>query len=382
MKFIKIVLVVIILASIPYYKTVVYNFQIGTPFTGNKFYNPYEKNGGEWIKANFHAHTKMHFGFANGENEPEEMFYRYDSLNYGVSGISNYNSILPNCYNQELYIPIYEHGLNFGTIHQLVINASYVNRYDYLFYQNKNHKQAVINKQKDAGQLVVLAHPSFKNGYSKKEMQLLNNYDLFEGLSVRASSIELWDEALSYGHAVWITGSDDAHDKSEGHTGVCWTMVNVASKTKKNVMQALESGAFYAQRGWQAQEMNRIKKVSVNNDIYTLELNSKADSIILKSDFGQTVAVATNANDISYNIKPENTYVRAEIFETEPWNTYTKIYLNPVIRTKDSTFEKHNNENSPNLLKTWIVRILILIINILMLFFIFKTPRKKTVETN
>jgi hypothetical protein len=372
MKFIRIIAVLIVLFTLPYYKTVVFKFEKGTPFQGNQFYNPYQSIGNTWLKANFHAHTILHFGLMNGENTPEEMYSRYDSLGYGMPGISNYNNILPDTYNRELYIPLYEHGRNLGTVHQLAINAKKVVNYDFPFYQSKSNKQAVINKQKEAGELIALAHPSFKNGYTKKDLHYLNNYDLFEGMSVRAGSIELWDEALSHGHAVWIMGGDDAHDMEIPNTGVCWTMANVADTGERALMNSLSSGAVYAVRGWQAQEMHRLQSVTVDSGVYMLELNGKADSIVLKSDFGKTVAAIAGVERISYQIQAENSYVRAEIFDTEEWNTYTKIYLNPVIRTETGALVKHNNKVEPNMLKTWLFRLILFLFQIGLLLFVFR----------
>lgn len=375
MKIVKIGLVILILLSLPYYKTEIFNFEEGVSFKGDLFYNPYSEISDVWLKANFHAHSKLHFGLANGENTPEEMFHRYDSIHYDLPLISNYNSILPNNYNRELYIPAYEHGRNFGTIHQLVLNSEEVENYDFLFYQSKSHKQSVINRQKMAGELLILAHPSFKNGYNKKELRVLNNYDLFEGVSPRASSIELWDEALTHGHAVWATGSDDAHEKGVNYTGVCWTMVNVNDTNEQAILKALKTGAFYATRGWEAQEMFRLKSVSVDTGIYHLVLDRRVDSVIVKSDFGKIVATATQTDRISYVIQQENSYVRAEIFETEPWNTYTKSYLNPVIRTKNGELTKHNSTATMNIFLTWFVRALFLVVHASLLGFVFK--RKK-----
>lgn len=368
MKFIRILLVLSVLLSLQYYKTTIYDFTKSQKFSGPMFYNPYENINKSWIKANFHAHNKLHYGLANGENSPEEIYTLYDSLKYNFAGISNYNYILPNHYNRSIYLPIYEHGRNFGTIHQLSLNSKSVKKFDFLLAQNIHHKQQVINKQQENSELVILAHPSFKNGYIKKELQLLNNYNLFEILSPRASSISLWDEALSTGHAVWGTGSDDAHNLKEGSAGVCWTMVNTTDSSDQGILEALKAGRFYATRGWMAQEMHRLKSVEVNNMVYTMQLNRNADSIILKSDFGKTVAYITNADEIKYQIKPDNTYIRAEIFESEEWNTYTKTYLNPVIRVKKQPLQTHNNEAVPNIAKTWLFRIILFAIHFTMLF--------------
>lgn len=377
MRYLKIVFVLIILASIPYYKTIVFDFEKGKPFSGSMFYNPYENITQNWIKANFHAHTKLYFGIANGENSPEEMYNRYDSLGYDLACISNYNSILPDNYNQKPYIPTYEHGRNFGTIHQLVINTERVNNYDFFLFQNRHHKQSVINSQTETGELITIAHANFKKGYSKEDIELLNNYELFEGVSVMASSIDLWDVALSNGHAVWVTGGDDAHSNRKEKTGVCWTMINATDTSKEDITEALKRGAAYAQRGWKGQEMHRISKLTVKDGVYELKLKNKADSIILKSDFGKTVAFATNSKTISYKIAENNSYIRAEIFETEPWNTYTKSYLNPVIRTENGDFIAHNNLNVPNKFKTWLLRISIFMVNVFMLAIVFITPLKR-----
>jgi hypothetical protein len=118
--------------------------------------------------------------------------------------------------------------------------------------------------------------------------------------------------------------------------------------------------------------MHRMQSVTVDSGVYKLELNGKADSIILKSDFGKTVAAVANAERISYQIQPENSYVRAEIFDTEVWNTYTKMYLNPVIRTETGAMVKHNNNIEPNMLKTWLFRLVLFIIQIVLLLFVFR----------
>jgi hypothetical protein len=103
-----------------------------------------------------------------------------------------------------------------------------------------------------------------------------------------------------------------------------------------------------------------------------LELNGKADSIVLKSDFGKTVAAIAGVERISYQIQAENSYVRAEIFDTEEWNTYTKIYLNPVIRTETGALVKHNNKVEPNMLKTWLFRLILFLFQIGLLLFVFR----------
>ena len=152
-KFSKVLIIatlgIILITSVPYYKTTIYNFTEPKPFSGHEFYNPYKNIGSQWIKANFHAHTIMHNGLANGENTPDELYTVYDSMKYDLPCISNYNSILPNLLNRHPFLTAYEHGLNGGAIHQLVLNNEQANRFDFPFWQSKHHKQFIINDQKN-----------------------------------------------------------------------------------------------------------------------------------------------------------------------------------------------------------------------------------------
>jgi hypothetical protein len=366
-----IVLGLFLLATLPYYQTRIYNFSEPQPFTGDAFYNPYQTLGPHWVKANFHAHSILHFGLANGDNTPEEMYAVYDSMNYDLPCISNYNSILPDTYNRKLYLSAYEHGFNGGAIHQLVLNNKEALKFDFPFWQSLHHKQTVLEQQKSKDNIIVLAHPNYKTGYSANDLAYLTHYDLFEGISARASSIDLWDAALSHGHAVWVSGNDDAHNTRFGVCGVCWNLINTDSLTTEALVDNLNKGRTYATRGWIGQEMNQLVSLSVDSNVYSLVLQQASDSIILKSDGGKTVAVATQSDRISYTIPAEDSYVRAEIFDTESWNTYTKTYLNPVIRTPDGRLRQHGNTAEVNRFKSYAWRGGLLLFHLLFIGLIY-----------
>lgn len=381
LKLIKIVVGVVLglflLGTLPYYLTNIYNFSEPQPFKGNVFYNPYETLGKHWIKANFHAHSILHFGLANGDNTPEEMYAVYDSMNYGLPCISNYNRILPDTYQRQPYLSAYEHGFNGGAIHQLVLNNKESVIFDFPFWQSIHHKQTVLEQQKSADNIIVLAHPNYKTGYRAKDLASLSHYDMFEGISARASSIALWDVALSHGHAVWVSGNDDAHNTRFGVCGVCWNMINTNSLSTEALVGSLKLGRTYATRGWIGQEMNRPVSLTVDSNLYTLILKQASDSIILKSDQGKTVAVATQTDRISYTIPEDNTYVRAEIFDTEAWNTYTRTYLNPIIRTPDGQLTKHSITAEVNRFKTYAWRGGLFLFHLLFIGLIYYLYKKR-----
>lgn len=382
-KFIKIginiLIILLIISTIPYYNTRIYDFSEPKPFSGDSFYNPYSDIKGEWIKSNFHAHSKAFGGITKGKNTKNELIERYKSLGYKLICISNYNQADVD-HEGKQFFRAYEHGINFNWTHQLVINPEKTSFFDFPFIQSKSHKQFIINKLKSDNSIIALAHPTFKNSYSQSDLKYLVNYDFIEGLSQVTSSVADWDIALSNGHAVWIMGNDDSHNIGDGSNGICWTMINTDSFSEDQISKSLQRGSCYATRGWLGQEMNRIVSVNVSNNTYELLLEKESDSIILKSDEGKTVATETNKNKITYTFRSDDSYIRAEIFDTEAWNDYTKIYLNPVFRTQSKNLVRHNNNAEINVFETIIFVLLLFVSQAVVLFALylidFKSPSK------
>ncbi len=368
---VKCILALLFIASIPYYNVVFYSFTPSVPFSGEQFYNPYANTKGDWIKANFHAHSRLALGLTSGRNSVEEMYETYDSLNYDLPSMSNYNSLTDNS-EREFYVDVYEHGLNVVATHQLVINAENATKFDYPLFQFTSHKQYIINKLKTDKNLIALAHPTWKNSYSFSELELLQNYDLMEILSVNATSVQSWDRALSSGHVVWAIANDDSHDNDNSNCGIAWTMIGVSKKDPQDVVSSLREGHSYATRGWHAQEMNRLEEISVTDNIYRIKMERLADSITLIGDRGEVLATATNTDVLEYVIKKENTYVRAEVFETEEWNKYTKMYFNPVIRTIDGKIDTSFSEIEISWFKTILYFIFLVIIDVTLIGVIVK----------
>ena len=372
---VRLVIVVLFLAALPYYYSCIYTFTESKPFAGKLFYNPYEQLNNKWVKVNFHAHTKLAGGIANGKNTSEEMLAAYDSIGYDLPCISNYNSILKT--DRVPYISDFEHGFNMGFVHQLVLNNKSANWFDYPLYQSVHHKQFMLNHVKKDNNLIALAHPNFKLGYSNDDLRVLTNYDLMEVLSRTATSVVSWDAALSSGHAVWAIGNDDSHEADINSIGVCWTSINVKENTSKSILSNLKKGNCVATRGWRGQNMQEVNFVKVDNGKVSIGLNSKADSIVLKSDLGKTVAFVVNDSIIEYQMKKNNTYVRAEIFETEQWNNYTRMYLNPIVRSKDGSFVAHNNKAEVSYFWTVLYWLGIMIFQSVFVFFLIRIKRRK-----
>lgn len=368
---VKIVLIFVLLITLPYYRSVFYSLEKNQPFSGDTFYNPYESTAGNWLKSNFHSHSKIAFGLTNGDNSIDEMLDTYDSMNYDLPCLSNYNS-LTKYPERKVTLNVYEHGMNLGFTHQLVFNTNTASKFDFPLFQFTGQKQFGINRLKTPDNLIALAHPSFKFGYSFDDLSYLKNYDLMEVVSHRASSIPYWDHALSSGKMVWAIGNDDSHSTDEGGCGIAWTMVRVNDTTSDAFVHSLRNGNCYAVKGWKGIEMNELDFLEVDNGLYTLKMKHAADSITLFGDDGKLLASIVNSDQLTYQIKNSDTYVRAEVFETEPWNTYTKFYINPVIRSNSDTFHNQMVELDISWFKTISFLIVLIIVHFLMLRFVWK----------
>ncbi|NLA16008.1 MAG: hypothetical protein GX877_05680, partial [Bacteroidales bacterium] len=193
------------------------------PFEGPYWYNPYQEvhPGGQWLRANFHAHSNA-WGFVTSgrKNTVEDIVCKYDSLGYDIIGISDYHRITnpfaagdaAGTPRGRLFVPVYEHGYNVMKTHQGAIGARKVYWNDYILPQTWSQKQHIIRKLKEKSRLVVLHHPAWMGGYSKKDMRSLTGYDLFEVLNDFWISEELWDVALSAGRPALLIAGDDAHN--------------------------------------------------------------------------------------------------------------------------------------------------------------------------
>ncbi len=379
-----------------YFLAPVYDFPKPSPFSGQKIFNPYkDMDSTNWIKGNFHFHTRAWSGLTSGRQNSNEAFWKtYRSLGYDVPCISNYQSISTFNKDSSFYIPVYEHGFGIRKKHQLCIGAKQVLWMDYSFIQNLNQKQAMIDRLRETTKVLALAHPDWENGYTLGDMQWLSNYDLLEVLDANWRSIPQWDAALSSGHPVFILADDDAHDINDPYEiGRCCTFINTPVNRSEDIMSALKSGnAFgaeinmhdketFADKAVNARKVPRLNQVRLDADTLRIAVSRKA----LKIEFiGQDGAVKKTMTDTSvawYKILPEDTYIRPFIiFPDENNNPGTKFYLNPVYRY-DGDVPTNALRAEINYPRTWILRIMsIPALFIILIFLAFRRYKKNNLN--
>lgn len=333
-------------------------------------------NSEHWIKCNFHAHTNAWNGLTNGRGTAKDIYNTYDSLGYGVYCVSDYQKINKTLMNKTGFIPAYEHGYGIEKTHQNVLGADKVCWIDFLLPQTLSNKQYILNSLSNSPEnIIVINHPSIRNGYDFSDFKYLTNYNCMEVLNSSAISLAHWDSALSFGKSIFIVGSDDVHDvHSEAHVGKMCTWVNVSSVNEKNVLNALRTGRSYGMIvGKSGEALPVLKQFEVVNDTISIEMSKEANQITFTGQNGQVLGIHNNTSSAQYIFKPADHYARTHI----SYKNGTIIYLNPVFR-----YDESNGKEIPavlNFKKTVAFRLMGVIILVfwVMIIFIFVLSRKR-----
>lgn len=321
-----------------------YDFPKPEAFQGAKWYNPYAQlDTNKWLKGNFQIQSLAWGGITDGSKNPTDTIISlYSRLGYDIIGISDYQKINTVLKGNSGYIPIYEHGFNMHKTHHVNIGTSKVFWLDFPFYQNKHHKQFIINLLRNKTEIIALAHPNFSlEGYTKDELAYLYNYDLLEALNHQRFSLAHWDAALSAGKPVFILADDDAHDLTNPYLfGVVSTYINAQKNSQVDVIKSLKSGNAYgftpytpseetfAKKEERAKNLPLLRFVKISND--TLWVSAQGNSktfTFIGGDQGKILHSVQNVDTAFYVLKPSNHYVRVEI----DYGLNQKMYLNPVI---------------------------------------------------
>lgn len=384
--FVKIPLIILLLAttigSSFYLFSPIYNFDEPTPFAGTKIYNPYSGiDSSNWKRANFHAHHRMWGGVTNGGCSEDELLNAYKSLNYDFIGISNYQHMTDYNKGTEFYLPVYEHGWGITKFHQLVFGADQVTWKEYPFFMGLSEKQNVLNRVQEGADLIVFNHPRFTRGLKKEDMRYLTGYNLIEAVSGMASSADLWDEALSSGHASFIVANDDSHNINKLYQlARNVTFVNVNTTKYSDLTEALKRGATYGLKvpnfgdgDWEIKKakndsLPKPLNIALLNDTLRLRLDQAADSIRIIGQGGISKQIVKDTTYIEYVIQPEDTYIRAEA----RFGNGVDMYFNPLFRyTNDQPLAKQELAHY-SFIKTLLYSFVWLIAILVQLFLLYK----------
>jgi hypothetical protein len=359
-----------------------YSFPEPHPFRGNFIYNPYRgADSTRWERANFHVHTRSHFGMTNGadSNQYVDRFYRY--FNYGIIGISDYQRINDYEKKNSWFIPEYEHGFMYYKNHQLVLNAKKVSWIDYFFYQTLSNKQYIIDYlKKDPDVVLTINHPALRQGYSFNDFKYLGNYNCVEISNNDRLFTSYYDTILSAGHPVFLMANDDAHNLTRLIEGChSFNLVNTIP-VRDSILQALTTGRSvgvnFNVTPYKSNEEKKaglmrlpaIRKISMEADTLTVSLSKPVKTFRFIGQNGAERAMISETPIGKYAFRDDDTYIRTEIICEDG----TIYFLNPVFRYDGTNL----TDNIPeyNVVKTWVYRSIVLSV-LLLIFIIWKYRR-------
>lgn len=320
---------VLVVVAGPYVWGPIYRFPEPTRFSGQQLWNPYQHLSGGWQRANLHAHGRAWIGMTNGQQSDAEVVQRYRDLGYDVPGVSDYQRIAAQ--HGIATMPLYEHGYNIGKRHQLAIGAHSVQWFDFLLWQSLSHQQYIIDRVKAKADLVALAHPATRDAYTTEDLQQLTTYDLIEVVNGPFAVEDVWDAALSAGHAVWAVANDDTHDLADSRrTAAGWNMIDAVTTSTADVVTALKAGRSYAvlRTGTvESANLTRLDRVDVAADTLTVSVTGAESSFTFVGQNGAVKKAVKNTTQASYQLAANDTYVRTVI--TSP---QAVLFINPVVR--------------------------------------------------
>lgn len=350
----------LVLIILPYLTCPVYEYPEIRQFNGSNYYNPYSSiDTSLWLKSNLHSHSRVWWGLTYGyKSDPEILMEKYRELGYDVTGISDYFKI-----NPLSQIPVYEHGAGIFKNHLLVIGADKVLFKDYLLWQSFHNKQNMISDLKTNNNLLAITHPDVRNAFTGNDMKFLKGYNMLEIINYNYCwSVNLWDSALSAGNPLFLIMNDDSHDITDPDDyGRVFMYIN-SEKNTESILGALKRGAVagidlkhdkYDTPAVLIQKSENAPKpvnCSISGDTLNYRFDKVCDTVKLIGQNGRLLKLAENVSEINYLMKPEDTYVRAEI---KQYNT-ANVYLNPVYRYNDL----NENKVQPviNYTVTWFLR--------------------------
>lgn len=352
------------IVCLAYATTELYVFKPTKLFSGQKLYNPYSMGISDLRRSNFHAHSKTWGGLTNGADRIDSIVGCYIRTGYDVVGLSDYHKINSDEKNEEnIFIPIYEHGINLQKSHYLAINAKRVSFFDVLLFHSNHTRQFLINHLSGFSDIVCVAHPGIRDGHSPTSLQLLSNYSHLELINGSKVARVHWDSALSAGRPVWALSNDDIHQLQEKKFAKSWTAVLASEKTPEAIIDALKVGSSFA-----VLENDRIEKGEINLipiptefSIDKSELHIKfqepVESISLIGQSGKVKLRLRGEKEVFYVIQDEDTYIRAEFK-----NSGAEVFSNPIFRWNQMSDLSNYSLLNVNIWGTFCFRISIFLI--------------------
>ncbi len=276
--------------------------------------NPFEVRG-NWYKGNLHTHTQN----SDGQFTPEETCVLYNKKGYHFLAITDHNRITKGVTAPDDLLLIESCEIDVQSFHIVGIDMKDE------FNKEGLTPQQVIDRIKQQGAIVILAHP-YWSGLTSYELLQLGGYEgieIYNHVCHRMrgkgySNVHI-DEVLQTGKKFFCFAVDDSH--IEGDIANGFIMVKAERHTERDILTSIKKGNFYSSTGL------FIKDIIVENTIKVYCDPVKTIDFIGYNATGERIAGEKPIEYAEYQIKGTERYIRIEITDTYG----KKAWTNPVV---------------------------------------------------
>lgn len=323
---------------------------------------------GTFYKANLHAHTKV----SDGSLTPAQLKERYKANGYSILAYTDHELLVDHSdLDDEDFLAItgmeyaFQEAGDWRTSRTIEFNFFAKDQHNtkYVCFNRANvyHgetwradeadydgepfvreytaecMQTVIDAANENGFLVSLNHP----GYSMETPELFGRLnglfamEIYNHISLMACGVydynpAMYDEMLRRGKALYCIATDDCHSGKEDDDPLCdryggFTMIKAGSLTYKEVIEALESGDFYASQG------PLIEELYVEDDIVHLKC-SPAKYVAMNTEhrpFGglRAAGEGKSLTEVTFPLPQNQRYIRFDVIDHQGRHANTRAYF-------------------------------------------------------
>jgi hypothetical protein len=264
--------------------------------------------GGKWYRGNTHTHAT--FSDKNDTNDAPKIAKWYEDAGYNFLLLSEHNDHVATkkvfCHDEASDPPNFIMLCGLELSNKRHHTALGIDRY----IGDEANLQDGVNKITAAGGVAILNHPQdpVVTASALLATKGLNHLEIVNGgrLEDTPATEMMWDSVLSSpgGRLVYAVAADDNHYKQK-NVGRGWIMVKSHALTKKDIVENIRNGNFYASTGIKLNDYTATK-TSITID------SENGETIAFIGKYG-SVLQSISGKKASYTFQGNELYVRAKI---------------------------------------------------------------------
>ena len=299
--------------------------------------------GPGWYKGNIHTHTTE----SDGDESPEKVVDWYRRYGYDWLVLSDHDHLTlldhgsgRRRFQRPLLIPGEEVSAQIkGDTVSVHITAIGISRVVEPIDAGEVVPtiQANVDAVLEAGGITSINHPNFQWSFDHEQIKQVTGASLLEvyngnpGTNAyaapgRFSTEQIWDEVLTAGRVIFGVATDDSHHYHDFHPpsmanpGRGWVNVRANELSEDAIIQALETGEFYASSGV------TLSELELSRDSIGLSIEPEPDPISVTRFIGRSGRVldAQVGLQACYRIRGDEGYVRAQVTDTRGMKAWTQ----------------------------------------------------------